>query len=346
MKTNDGTRIWSYFFIISTFLSVCQICQAVLGATLGAAELKDKAEAERKVVLYSTMGTEHSKVFAGAFMQLHPKIEVQFYSAASSPLAERILTEARAGRFFWDVLITTPFYTELFIKRGLIGAYDSSERKHYRDGYKDLKGLWTSIYTNYSVFGYNTRLVASARVPKSHADLLRPEWRGQIGMDNRPYEWVGTYVRDVGEEKGLAFMRALAKQQPHLRTGRSLIGQLVAAGEVQGSLTGFSQNFEGMKASGAPVDWVALEPVVAYLHPLALSAKAANPNAGRLLIDFFLSKQGQEIMRSLRRIPDRVDTPPSPQRLVEGIKPVFASADLLENLDPYIKFFDQTFLGK
>ena len=125
MKTNDGARIWSFFFIISAILSVCPIFQAVLGATLGAAELKDKAEAEGKVVLYSTMGADHSKVFAGAFMQSYPKIEVQFYSAASSPLAERILTEARAGRFLWDVLITTPFYTELFIKRGLIGVYDS-----------------------------------------------------------------------------------------------------------------------------------------------------------------------------------------------------------------------------
>jgi ABC-type Fe3+ transport system substrate-binding protein len=165
-------------------------------------------------------------------------------------------------------------------------------------------------------------------------------------MDNRPYEWVATYVKHVGEEKGFAFMRALAKQQPHLRTGRSLIGQLVAAGEIQGSLTGFSQNFEGLKLSGAPVEWVALDPVVGYLHPLALSAKAPNPNAGRLYIDFFLSKQGQEIMRSLKRIPDRVDTLPDPRRLVEGIKPVFASPELLENLDPYIKFFDQTFLGK
>jgi ABC-type Fe3+ transport system substrate-binding protein len=346
MKKIFRKTIAFFFLILAVFFCQGKIFQDAFIATLGAAELKDKGESEGNVVLYSTMGTEHSKAFAGVFMQLYPKIKVQFYSAASSPLAERILTEARGGRHLWDVLITTPFYTELFIKRGLIGAYDSPERKYYREGYKDSKGLWTSIYTNYSVFGYNTRLLNSARMPKSHADLLKPEWRGQIGMDNRPYEWVGTFVREVGEEKGLAFMRALAKQQPHLRTGRSLIGQLVAAGEVQGSLTGFSQNFENLKASGAPVDWVALDPVVAYLHPLALSSKAANPNAGRLLIDFFLSKQGQELMRSLRRIPDRVDTPPSPRRLVDGIRPVFASAELLENLDPYIKFFDQTFLGR
>ena len=83
-------------------------------------------------------------------------------------------------------------------------------------------------------------------------------------------------------------------------------------------LTAFSQNFENLKLNGAPVDWVALDPVVAYLHPLSLSAKAPHPVAGRLFIDFLLSAKGQEIMRSLQRIPDRNDTLPGTRRLVEG----------------------------
>jgi iron(III) transport system substrate-binding protein len=310
-----------------------------------AAEFKEKAEAEGKVVLYSTMGNEHSKIFTDAFRQLYPKIDAQFYSAASSPLAERILTESRGGKFFWDVLLTTPYYMQVFMKRGFIAPYDSPERKYYRDGYKDPKGMWTSIYTNYSVFGYNTKLLPG-RVPKTHLDLLKPEWRRQIGMDNRPYEWFAAFINAMGEEKGLSFMRALAQQEPQLRTQRSLVVQLVAAGETPGSLTGFSQNFENLRRTGAPVEWVALDPVVAYLHPLGLAAKAPNPNAGKLWIDFFLSKRGQELMRFLQRIPDRADTPPEPRRLVEGIKPVFPPPEVLENLTPYIKLFDEIFLRK
>ena len=326
------------------FLAVL-VCQCLV-STAFAAEWREKAEAEGKVVLYATMTNDHCKVFSEAFKQLYPKIDAQFYSAASSPLAERILTESRGGRFAWDVLITTPFYTQVFIKRGFIAPYDSPERKYYREGYKDPKAMWTSIYTNYSVLGYNAKLLPSGRIPKSHFDLLKPEWRRQIGMDNRPYEWFAAFVHSMGEDKGLAFMRSLAQQEPQLRTGRTLVAQLVAAGETPLALTSFSSNFESIKTRGAPVDWVALDPVIGYLHPLALSAKAPSPNAGRLFIDFFLSKKGQEIMRSLQRIPDRTDTLPNPARLVEGIKAVFPTAEMIDNLDPYIKLFDQIFSGK
>ena len=113
-------------------------------------------------------------------------------------------------------------------------------RKFYRDGYKDPQATWTSIYTNYAAFGFNTRSVAKASIPKSYGDLLKPEWKGNIGIDSRPYEWFGTMVKAMGDEKGLGYMRELAKQA-QLRNGRTLLAQLVAAGEFKGGLTAYSQ---------------------------------------------------------------------------------------------------------
>ena len=148
---------------------------------------------------------------------------------------ERILTENRAGQNLWDVVVTTSFYGHNLKKRGLLASYDSPERKFYRDGYKDPQAMWTSTYTNYAAFGYNVRTVPKSSVPKSFNDLLKPEWKGHIGMEGRPYEWFGTMVKAMGDEKGLAYMRELAKQV-QLRTGRTLLAQLVAAGEFKGAL--------------------------------------------------------------------------------------------------------------
>jgi ABC-type Fe3+ transport system substrate-binding protein len=39
-------------------------------------------------------------------------------------------------------------------------------------------------------------------VPKSFDDLLKPEWKGQITMEGRAYEWFGTTLKAMGEEKG------------------------------------------------------------------------------------------------------------------------------------------------
>jgi ABC-type Fe3+ transport system substrate-binding protein len=272
-------------------LSLTIVWSGFLSSAL-AAELKEKAEAEGKVILYASMSGEHCKVFSDAFKQMYPKSDAQFYSAASSPLAERILTESRSGRFAWDVLIITPFYTQLFMKRGFIAPYESPERKFYRDGYKDPKGMWTSIYTNYSVLVI-TQSLPSTKVPRSHFDLSSnlsaSKWHGQSAMNGSPLllmQWAREGFRIY------AIARTTGTATPDRQT---LVSQLVAAGETALALTSFSSNFESIKNRGAPVDWVALDPVIGYLHPIALSAKAPNPNAARLFIDFFLSKRGQEI---------------------------------------------------
>jgi ABC-type Fe3+ transport system substrate-binding protein len=85
-------------------------------------------------------------------------------------------------------------------KRGLFAPYDSPERKVFREGYKDPQADWTSTYTNYGAFGYNMRTVAKTSVPTSFNDLLKPEWKGQITMEGRAYEWFGTTLKTMGEE--------------------------------------------------------------------------------------------------------------------------------------------------
>lgn len=312
-----------------------------------AAEVRDRAEAEGQVVFYASMNNADVKALADGFKQAYPKIDIQYYRGNDASLMEKISTEARTGKPLVDVISITGFYGHFLKKRGMLEAYDSPERKFFRDVYKDAQAFWTSIYTTYAVFGYNTRLVSKASVPKSYQDLLQPEWKGQIGMEARPYEWFATTMKNMGgEEKGLDLMRRLAQQQPQPRSGRTLIAQLVAAGEFKASVTVYSQSYEILKQSGAPADWTPLDPVYASVHPTGIAAKAPHPNAARLLMDFLLSKKGQEIIRALRRIPDRTDTPPDPPRLIEGIRPAVTSPEVYDNFDRYVRLFDDTFKFK
>jgi iron(III) transport system substrate-binding protein len=333
------TRVGRFAIVMST------VWACMLPFFVGAAEVRDRAETEGKLMFYAAFNANDSKTLTDGFKQLYPKIDAMFYRATDAQLMERILTESRAGQNLWDVVMTTSFYGHNLKKRGVLASYDSPERKYYRDGYKDPQATWTSIYTNYAAFGYNTRSVLKTAVPKSFADLLKPEWKGNIGIDSRAYEWFGTMVKAMGDEKGIAYMRELAKQV-QLRNGRNLLAQLVAAGEFKGGLTAYSQTFEQLKPAGAPVDWVYLNPVFANIHPVGLSAKAPHPNAGKLFIDFVLSKKGQDLIRGMNRIPDRVDTPPEHARLMEGIKPVFAPTEVLEEFERYAKIFHEIFGGR
>jgi len=117
------------------------------------------------------------------FRRRYPKIVAEYFRTGGPQLVERIFTEARAGKHLWDVFMNSAIYTQLLIERSMLAVYQSPESRFYRDGYKDPRGTWTSIYTNYAVAGYNTKLVAKDEVPKSYSDLLKPVWTGQIGMD-------------------------------------------------------------------------------------------------------------------------------------------------------------------
>src|SRR5581483_10946715 len=203
-------------------------------APLYAAEVKDRAEAEGKLIFYTTSNAADAKAVTDGFKRIYPRIDVQFERSTDSQMMEKILSQARAGKPLWDVVSTTGYYGYLLKKRGLLPAYDSPERKYFRDGFKDPQGFWTSTYTTYAVFGYNTRLVSRANVPRSHEDLLKPFWKGQVGMEGRGYEWFTATISGMGREKGLSFMRALAANNPALRVGRTLLAQLVAAGEFNG----------------------------------------------------------------------------------------------------------------
>ena len=325
-------------------LPVLWLC-AGMAYPVKAQDLRVKAEAEGKLMMYATFTAADSKTLLDGFKQAYPKIDAAYYRSNDAALMERFVNENRAGQNLCDVIVTTSFYGQNIKKRGLFAPYDSPERKFFREGYKDPQAHWTSTYTNYGAFGYNTRTVAKTSVPKSFNDLLKPEWKGQIAMEGRAYEWFGTTLKAMGEEKGMAYMRELAKQT-ELRTGRNLLAQLVAAGEFKGALSGYSQTFEVLKPAGAPVDWVYLNPVFANIHPTGIAAKAPHPNAARLFIDFVLSKRGQEVIRGMNRIPDRIDTPPDQARLIENIKPAFAPAEVLDNFERYAKLFHEIFGGR
>src|SRR5439155_5222627 len=206
--------------LLATLL-VLWLCAGIVHP-VKAQELKaKKAEAEGKLMMYATFTAADSKTLLDGFKQVYPKIDAAYYRSNDSAIMERYVNENRAGQNLCDVMVTTSFYGHNLKKRGLFAPYDSPERKFFREGYKDPQANWTSIYTNYGAFGYNTRNVPKASVPKSYGDLLKPEWKGQIGMDSRPYEWFGTTLKAMGEEKGLAYMRELAKQV-QLRSGRNL----------------------------------------------------------------------------------------------------------------------------
>ena len=80
---------------------------------------------------------------------------------------------------------------------------------------------------------------------------------------------------------------------------------MMAAGEYP--LTIFMQvsKLDAMKRKEAPADWLAAVPTLATISTVAMIKNPLHPAAAQLLIDFYLSPEGQRALAAAGKIPLR-----------------------------------------
>jgi iron(III) transport system substrate-binding protein len=277
---------------------------------IGAATIAESASAEGEVVLYSSLNNEQIVTLLDAFKKKYPAIKPSFYRGTSERVLQRALTEAKAGRFAVDVLTSAGFQVQLMKEAGLTQRFVPPEANAYEEGFKDPDGHWINVHSLLNSMGYNTELVQPNEAPKKYADLLAPKWKGKIGVNLQDPEWYVNLQRRMGKEKARGFLRALANQQPGLRDGHNITAQLLAAGEFHVVSNTYAHILARIKGQGGPVQYIFDEPVITYVHPVALAKAAPHPNAGKLLMRFILSVDGQKMLRDQGRIPGHRDIDP------------------------------------
>jgi iron(III) transport system substrate-binding protein len=299
----------SLILVASLLLASRIVCAAVPAATLAG------AKKEGRLVVYTAMQPEDSTKLIELYRNRYPFIDAIFFRAGSAPLLNRILTESRAGRFLFDVVSGKVSDLLLLQKKGLLGKIVSSELTAYPDKFKDKQDRWADIYNNYYTIAYNTQRVRPPEAPTRWDDLLDLKWQdNKISLDPRAYDWYFGMISAWGNDKGVDFMRKLNQQNPVFRDGNVLIANLLAAGEFPIAIT-YAHLIDRVRSRGAPVDWLALKPMVAAPISIALPAWPMNPNAANLFVDLVLSREGAEVLKSMGRVPTRDDVQPSAKRL-------------------------------
>jgi iron(III) transport system substrate-binding protein len=303
----------------------------------------DAAGAERELVWYTAMNTPDSAPLRKLFREKYPGVNLTILRQPGEKIRTRILTEMRAGKFFWDVVSFNHLDIDALAQEGLLAAYASPETSSgFSGGAVDPEGRWAAIYVRQYVIGYNTRSVPRAEAPRSWEDLLQPAWKEKFAMDEGDVEWYAAMLDYLGREKGGAFMRSLARQKPQFRRGHSLLAKLLVAGDFPLALVHAAEMDEARRA-GAPVDWVrTLDPVITSPSQVAVSAKAPHPNAARLFVDLLLSAEGQALIRDRGRVPARNDLARGPAPV--PLKLHYVNPRLAREADRHEKEFREIFL--
>jgi iron(III) transport system substrate-binding protein len=309
-------------------------CWPSFSLAASADDIIQAAKQEGEVVFYASLGLEDATTLIGEFTKQYPFLKVRQNRLETERLLTKYLMEAGAGKYLADVVQTFSFSMHTFTKKGLLGQYTPTEGRFYPEAFK-AKGYWTTAYAQPYVVGYNTRLVAPGKLPKTYGDLLHPAWKGNMMVEGTKIDWLAGMLQIMGREKGLDYMRKLAKQDLNLRTGHTIMLQMIAAGESMLDINIPVTSVERSKSKGAPVDWVAPGAVPAVLVGIGVSAKPPHPNAAKLFVDFVLSKQGQRIVQTFNRVPVRSDMGPELSPQLKALNMVPVNPALADNINEY-----------
>src|SRR4051794_3312608 len=273
------------------------------------------AKKEGEVVWYSTqIISQLVRPVTAAFEKKYPGIKVRATRANATETAVKILNESKAGRPQSDVFDGTTTVVPLK-QEGFVLQWLPDSAKEYPAEPKDPDGYWIANNLFIITPGFNTRLVPRGTEPKTYPDLLNPKWRGKMAWNGFPTSsgmggFVGTVLTEMGEEKGLAYLRELAKQNiaPLRGAAREVLDQVIA-GEYPLALQIFNHHAVISAKKGAPVDWIKMEPATGTLSVASIHKNAPHPNAAKLLVDFIVSREGQDVFRQADYLPAHPDIP-------------------------------------
>jgi len=189
---------------------------------------------------------------------------------------------------------------ELLKSKGVIASYVSPASAGYPK-WANKDGMIQSFGIEYVALIYNKDLVRAADVPRTYQDLTNPKWKGKIVMADpathpTTISWLVGLKENVikSDAEWRAFLKGLAANSPMFVAS---FGPTPAPIETGEKLIGISMPKYIVTKAPAPLDWAKVsQPMMGTPRAIGITAKAPHPNAARLFVDYWLSKDAMKIM--------------------------------------------------
>lgn len=309
------------------------------------------AKKEGEVIWYTTLIVDQAvRPLAAAFEAKYPGIKVRFARYNSGEIALRIINEAQAGKTQADIFDGGQV---ALYKTDLLESYLPPNAAQYAKQFVEADGRSIAFCMYVLGPGINSDLVRPADEPKSFEDLLNPKWAGKIAWSSNPNTdggpgFVGLILRTMGQEKGMEYLRNLSRQKiANVPAASRVVLDQVIAGQYPLALVTFNHHSTISAAKGAPAKFLKMEPLMGITHSVSLLKNGPHPNAGRLLIDFLMSEEGQNIFREAGYIPSNPKVPPKVLEL-SPLSGGFAvewilQKDIVDVMPEWIRIYNELF---
>ena len=186
----------------------------------------------------------------------------------------------------------------------------------------DSKYRTVGVYLGPLGFGYNTELLAKKKIkaPTSWADLLKPEFKGEIQMANAAssgtsYTVIATLVQLMGEDKAFEYMKQLHKNVSTYTRSGVAPAKAVARGETAVSIS-FVHDVTTEAAQGFPAASVTpSEGTGAEVGSMSIVKDGPNTDAAKKFYEWALTTGGQQFGLAAKQfqLPSNAKVPVDPR---------------------------------
>lgn len=297
------------------------------------------AKKEGLVSIYTSLPVDDVKVLTDGFEKKYG-VKTKSWRADAETVLQRAVAERNARRYEADFFELGGREMEALHREKVLAKTESPHAKDLLPQAVLKHREWYGSRLNVFASAYNTNQVKKADEPKSYQDFLDPKWKGKLAIEAEDWDWLATVATSMGEENGVRlFKEIVAKNGISVRKGHTLLTQLVASGEVPFALTVYEYKAEQLKNNGAPIEWLALDPVVARVNGSGVAQNSQRPHAALLFLDYMLS-DGQKILSARDYTPSNAKV----KGLPRGLKVTFTdSAQMLDEGEKWNKLFKEIF---
>jgi ABC-type Fe3+ transport system substrate-binding protein len=319
------------FLILSLIQAPIAAAQSDAGWQKKWDEARAKAKGEGKVVVLGPPGDQIRDAITKGFAKAFPDISIEFSGARGGELATRIKAERDAGIYSADILINGTSTANAYFKP--MNALDPVEPalilpevidpKNWRDNRLEFSDRSTRLnlvittQTNVPLI-YNPKQIKAEEVNEL-SKLLDPKWKGKIvvqdpipsGTGNGVFRWLWHVL---GPEKTKDYYTKMRAQAAAVDRDQRRQIEWVAQGKYPLHLAPGTVMYQ-LEKRGLKFGVIdSFKDYGSYLTPgfggLMVMNKAPHPNAGKVFINWLLTREGQTLFsKGMGYVSRRLDVP-------------------------------------
>ncbi|MGH7400767.1 MAG: ABC transporter substrate-binding protein [Candidatus Rokuibacteriota bacterium] len=345
------TSIQVFLFATLGVLSIVGARSVPAVAFEGEHALHEAAKKEKELTWYTAhYNSATAAAICQGFEKKYPGVKCNYIRTTAQVAYQRLAQDQKAGIAQASVISSTDqgHYTRMK-QDGWLQPYKPKSLTEQVDAFRpfnDPEGQFVATAAGLVLITYNTSVVGASEAPKKWTDLADPKWKGKVSIGHPGFSgYVGTWVVQMRKLYGWDYFKKLEQNNP--RIGRSINDTVTMLNAKESIVAaGPSATTLESRAKGNPLAVVYPEDgALLMVSASGILKNAPAPNAAKLLMEYLLSREGNEVM--VKHFQDPVNKHVKPlagAKSIAEIKTIRPSAAEIEKGIPEVKEqFRETF---